>query len=100
MLLSERFWATKWPEMLFDACLVTFIVSPSEVRSLVSGGTVGNFGLVLVLSPAEMLMFGNEVWQYCLIKFSLEAVEQGFGILVRRGSFLVVCHGVEGASLM
>lgn len=48
--------ATKWPEMLFGAWLVTFLFSPSEVRSLVSGGTVGNFGLTLGLSPAEMWM--------------------------------------------
>ena len=100
ILLSERFWATKWPEMLFDACLVTFIFALSEVKSLVSGGTVGNFGLRLVLSPAEMLMFGNEVWQYSLIKFSLEDVERGFGTQVRGEPFTVVCHGIKGASLI
>lgn len=97
-LLNERFWATKWPEMLFDASLVTFIFSPSKVKSLVSGDTSGNLGLVLVLSSAEMLMFGNEAWQYCLIKFSLEDVEQGFGIQVRRASLAVVCQGIKGAS--
>lgn len=100
ILLNERFWATKWPEMLFDTCPVTFIFSPSRVKSLVSGGTVGNFGLMLVLSPAEMLMFGNEAWQYCLLKFFLEDIEQGFGIQVRREPFTVVCHGIKGASLM
>lgn len=98
--LNERFWATKWPEMLFDACLVTFVFSPSEVKSLVSGDAAGNLGLVLVLSPAEMLMFGNEAWQYCLIKFSLEDVEQGFGIQVRRASLTVACHSIKGASLI
>lgn len=84
--------------MLFDACLVTFVFSPSEVEKF--GGTVGNFGLMLVLSPAEVLMFGNEAWQYCLIKFSLEDVEQGVGIQVRREPFTVVCHGIIGASLI
>lgn len=87
ILLNERFGATKWPELHSDASLLTFLFSASKVRTRMSGGPAGDFGLMLVQSPVEMLMFGNEARCYCLVKFSLMGVEQGIGIQGRRESF-------------
>lgn len=69
--------ATKWPEMLFGAWLVTFLFSPSEVRRSVSGGTVGNFGLTLGLSPAETWMAGNEAWRAGSSNFPWRMLSKG-----------------------
>lgn len=98
ILLNERFGATKWPELHSDASLLTFLFSASKVRTRMSGGPAGDFGLMLVQSPVEMLMFGNEARCYCLVKFSLMGVEQGIRIQGRRESFAMLCPGIEGAS--
>lgn len=87
ILLNERFGATKWPELHSDASLLTFLFSASKVRTRMSGGPAGDFGLTLVQSPVEMLMFGNEARCYCLVKFSLMGVEQGIRLQGRRESF-------------
>ena len=68
-----------------------FVFSSSEVKSLVSGGPVGDFGLRLGLSAAEMFMFGEEAWQCCLIELDLEDVEQESGIQVGK----VDCRGLD-----